>query len=142
MCKESTTRIKITFIFLSFIVSGTFVQSQDYPWQKPQAIVTETGAVLWNPEPFVDDLRGQEVRFIDFDNGNDSNDGKTKETAWKHHPWDYNATGNAKNASGIITYVFKRGVFYRGQLFADESGNKEQPIRDRKSTRLNSSHYS
>ena len=129
MLKEFFFKIKIAFIVFCFVISGTLVQSQDYPWQKPQAIVTETGAVLWNPEPFIDDLSGQEIRYIDFEKGDDSNDGKTMETAWKHHPWDYNATGNAKNTSGIKTYVFKRGVFYRGQLFADESGNKEQPIR-------------
>lgn len=120
---------KLTLFILLFFIPVLIVHAQKYSWQEPQATVTETGAVLWNPEPFVDDLSGQEVRYIDFENGDDSNDGKTKKTAWKHHPWDYNATGNAKDASGAKTYVFKRGVFYRGQLFAKESGTKEQPIR-------------
>jgi len=30
----------------------------EYSWQEPQAMVTETGAVLWKPAPFKDDLKG------------------------------------------------------------------------------------
>jgi hypothetical protein len=114
---------------LLVLMAALITNAREYLWQKPQATVTVTGAVLWKPEPFIDDLAGQDVRFIDYENGNDANDGRTRETPWKHHPWDYNATGNARAASGVKTYVFKRGVFYRGQLFADESGTKEQPVR-------------
>ncbi|MDD2381902.1 MAG: hypothetical protein PHV35_09425, partial [Mariniphaga sp.] len=120
---------KIFASALVVLMAVLFSSAQDYLWQEPQATVTETGAVLWKPEAFPDDLTGQEVRYIDYENGNDSNDGLTPETPWKHHPWDYNATGNARAESGARTYVFKRGVFYRGQLFARESGTKEQPVR-------------
>ena len=58
---------------------------------------------------------------------NDSNPG-TKEAPWQHHPWDPNALSVAKNSTGINTYVFKKGVFYRGQLVAEESGEAENPI--------------
>ncbi|NQT03808.1 MAG: hypothetical protein HQ580_17405, partial [Planctomycetes bacterium] len=61
--------------------------------------------------------------------GGDSNDGLTKNTPWKHHPWDPQGSGNAKQCKGIHTYVFKRGVYYRGTMNALESGKKRNPIR-------------
>lgn len=103
--------------------------AQQYAWQEPQATVTETGAIRWSPKPFVDKLEGREVRYIDFDGGDDNADGKTPQAAWKHHPWDHYATGNAAEASGPMTYVFKRGVFYRNPLKARESGEPGRSIR-------------
>jgi len=50
-------------------------------------------------------------------------------TPWKHHPWDRDARGNGAEAFGSITYVFKGGVAYCGQLEADDSGQAGQPIR-------------
>lgn len=120
---------KIALAIVLFYIAGVFAYAQHYSWQEPQAIITETGAVFWKPKPFTDNLQEQDVRYIDFENGDDSNDGLSKENPWKHHPWDYNATGNSKKSGGIKTYVFKRGVFYRGQLYAQESGTKDQPIR-------------
>ena len=100
-----------------------------YSWQKPQATITETGAVLWKPEPFEDQLKGQELRYIDYENGDDSNDGLSQKTPWKHHPWDENASHTARESKGVKTYLFKRGVFYRGQLIARESGKAGEAIR-------------
>jgi hypothetical protein len=100
-----------------------------FEWQRPQATVTETGAIRWAPDAFVDDLSGQDVRYIDFAGGSDSWDGKTPATAWKHHPWDPFVTGRASKCSGVKTYVFKRGVYYRNPLKAAESGTKDRPIR-------------
>ena len=60
--------------------------------------------------------------------GNDANDGLSKQTPWKHHPWDPNATGQAKACKGAHTYVFKQGVVYRGELNANESGTADAPI--------------
>ncbi|HYW94059.1 MAG TPA: LamG-like jellyroll fold domain-containing protein [Bacteroidales bacterium] len=99
-----------------------------YDWQQQQAIVSPDGNLQWNPKSFVYE-EGSSVRYIDFENGDDSNDGQSEATAWKHHPWDQNATGNAAGASGIHTYVFKRGVIYRGVLTAKESGKPGDPIR-------------
>ncbi len=117
-------------ILLGFLAFGVsfFAKAQQYSWEKPQAKVIETGDLQWQPEPFKY-IHGSAVRYIDFEAGDDNNDGKTKSTPWKHHPWDANATGNAKDASGIITYVFKRGVVYRGVLDAKESGEPGNPIR-------------
>ena len=40
--------------------------------------------------------KGASLRYIDFDAGNDENDGTTNQAPWKHHPWDSQATGKAK----------------------------------------------
>ncbi len=104
------------------------VAAREYSWQRPHAKVVETGDLEWQPEPFVFE-KGDSVRYIDYENGDDSNGGKTKGTPWKHHPWDKRARGNARNAEGVDTYVFKRGVIYRGSLEAYAVGEPGRPIR-------------
>ncbi len=102
--------------------------AEQYPWQIPQAKVLPNGDLEWAPQPYEFEAGG-EVRYIDPDNGDDDNAGTSPGAAWKHHPWDWRATGSAAQASGSITYVFKGGTIYRGQLDADESGTEEAPIR-------------
>lgn len=68
------------------------------------------------------------TRYIDFDSGHDSNLG-TRSAPWKHHPWDKNAKEVSLSARGVNTYIFKKGVTYRGVLEASESGIKGAPIR-------------
>jgi len=99
-----------------------------YSWQDPHAKVLPNGNLEWAPRPFVFE-KGDSVRYIDFDGGDDTKDGLTPQTAWKHHPWDDHATGTAKACTGIQTYVFKGGVIYRGALTAIESGAPANPIR-------------
>lgn len=99
----------------------------NWSWQNPQAKVLPTGDLEWSPQPF-EFKPGGSIRYIDFDFGNDANDGLSKQSPWKHHPWDPSATGNAKNCKGIHTYIFKQGVCYRGELNANESGTAAQPI--------------
>jgi len=103
-------------------------QDFEYSWQKPHAKVLPGGDLEWMPEAFVFDA-GTSQRYIDFENGDDSNDGTSPATAWKHHPWDSQASGNSKAETGIHTYIFKRGVVYRGTLKAKESGKPGNPIR-------------
>lgn len=104
-------------------------QAQDsFSWQTPNARVVPTGDLEWTPQPFVFQA-GASRRYIDFENGNDANDGTTPATAFKRHPWDSAATGQAKATTGIHTYIFKRGVVYRGFLVAKESGQDGDPIR-------------
>ncbi len=98
-----------------------------YSWQRPHAKVIETGDLEWAPKPFVFQA-GESVRYIDFEDGDDAGPG-TREDPWKHHPWDPAATGQAAECEGVDTYVFKRGVIYRGRLVADESGEAAAPIR-------------
>ncbi|MFW5864002.1 MAG: LamG domain-containing protein, partial [bacterium] len=90
--------------------------------------VEADGNLVWSPTEY-EFQKGSAVRYIDYEAGDDNNDGLTKTTAWKHHPWDIEATGNAAQGSGVVTYIFKGGVMYRGQMQADESGTAEEPIR-------------
>ena len=56
--------------------------------------------------------------YIDYENGDDTNDGLTKETAWKHSPGDPNAQGNPDSVSlqpGDKVF-FKGGVVYSGNI--------------------------
>jgi len=110
------------------LVSGGAVSAQSrYPWQRAQARVTPEGDLEWAPEEFVFEA-GPSVRYIDYESGDDANPG-TREAPWKHHPWDPAAGGRAAEAGGVHTYVFRRGVTYRGGLLEGESGRPEEPIR-------------
>jgi len=104
------------------------VAKKRYSWQQPHAKTDARGGITWTPRPFVF-VAGDSIRYIDFAGGRDTNDGKTTTTAWKHHPWDGKATGQAAACRGVHTYVFKRGVWYRGTLTARDSGAPGNPIR-------------
>ena len=99
-----------------------------YSWETPVAEVLPNGDLVWTPEDFQYE-EGASVRYVDYEGGDDSKDGLTTTTAWKHHPWDDAASGNAAACIGIHTYVFKRGVVYRGTLNASESGEYGNPVR-------------
>ncbi len=99
-----------------------------YSWQIPHAEPDPAGDLEWSPEPFVYEP-GDSVRYIDFDDGSDTNNGTSRDAAWKHHPWDSKATGAAASCTGIHTYVFKRGTVYRGSLTVQDAGRPGEPIR-------------
>ncbi len=99
-----------------------------WSWNRQHAEVTETGELEWSPHPFEFEA-GESVRYIDYEGGDDARDGTSPETAWKHHPWDARAGGQSQSARGVDTYVFKRGVTYRGTLVARESGQPGRTIR-------------
>jgi hypothetical protein len=99
-----------------------------FSWQDPHAKVLPRGDLEWTPMPFRFDTKAT-TRYIDFDAGDDDNDGITRKAAWKHHPWDSKATGKAKACTGIHTYVFKNGVDYRGELTVRDAGRPDLPIR-------------
>jgi hypothetical protein len=117
-------------VALTLTVALAGVGAADFSWQEPQATVLPSGNLEWAPRPFGFE-KGASVRYIDFEAGDDAKDGLTKETAWKHHPWDPNAIAAAKACAGIQTYVFKCGVIYRcaGPMKAAESGKPGDPIR-------------
>ncbi|MEE9302895.1 MAG: LamG-like jellyroll fold domain-containing protein, partial [Thiotrichaceae bacterium] len=92
--------------------------------QIPSGIIPD---LTWQPNPYVHNY-GTKIRYIDFKNGDDRNPG-SKLLPWKHHPWDTQATGTPKKALGIDTYIFKKGIVYRGTLVANDSGSVDQPIR-------------
>ncbi len=111
-----------------FVLIGQVALAQDYAWQVPHARVLPHGDLEWAPEPFAFQA-GSAVYCIDYENGDDANRG-TRAQPWKHHPWDPNAGGQAAQASGPATYVFRRGVTYRGVLSPGEDrGTPEEPIR-------------
>lgn len=99
-----------------------------YSWERDHARVLENGDLEWQREEFIYEP-GPSVRYIDFEGGNDNNDGLSQSAPWQHHPWDPAATWNAAACKGIHTYVFKRGIVYRGTLEALESGVPGNPIR-------------
>ncbi|HEY3372963.1 MAG TPA: LamG-like jellyroll fold domain-containing protein [Prolixibacteraceae bacterium] len=121
-----------TYLILAMMILSLSIYAQELPlvysWETQQAKVLANGDLEWAPQAF-QLVKGTSVRYIDFDGGNDANDGLSTATAWKHHPWDASATGNALVGSGIQTYIFKRGVIYRGALTADDSGVAGNPIR-------------
>ncbi|MCU0916531.1 MAG: laminin G domain-containing protein [Planctomycetes bacterium] len=98
-----------------------------WSWQQPQAEVLPTGDLEWAPQAF-EFQPGASIRYIDFESGADTNDGRSQQTPWKHHPWDPEATDQAKACRGVHTYVFKQGVIYRGAMDAHESGTPTDPI--------------
>lgn len=107
-------------------VSATSAR-EPWSWNQTPVEISPTGDLSWKPEPFVFNS-GTTPRYIDFDNGNDANSGETKDLPWKHHPWDAAAADNAKSCKGSHTYIFKRGVVYRGVLVATESGESGNPV--------------
>ena len=117
----------LLFLLVFFLHTASVVAAQ-FPWQEPQAKLLPNGDIQWQPRPYQLESGG-EVRYIDYQNGDDSNSGTSKNDPWKHHPWDHDATGNAAGTLGVITYVFRGGSIYRGQLNAEESGTPEEPIR-------------
>ena len=119
-------RTCLTFLIV-FLIAATG-SAQKFSWQTVPAKIKSHGDLEYAAEPFKYQP-GESVRYIDFENGSDNNSGETKSDAWKHHPWDPKATGNAALANNIHTYVFKKGVVYRGRLEAKNTqGEKENPI--------------
>jgi len=112
---------------LGAAVSLNAQQQQQYSWQRQHAKVLPTGGLEWAPEQFKMP-KGQEVRYIDFDAGNDARDGKTKNTAWKRHPLDPAFGGDKAQAAAADMFVFKRGVAYRGELRGKAEGSPQRPL--------------
>ncbi|MFP4579447.1 MAG: LamG domain-containing protein [Candidatus Sumerlaeia bacterium] len=119
--------LRIAFIGLLLIAMSGLAMAQEYSWQKPHAKVLPTGDLEWAPEPYQFSVEGAPA-YIDYEAGNDNNDGLTKDTAWKHHPWDPAATGRAK-AGRADVYIFKGGVTYRGNIVVP-SGASAKLLRD------------
>jgi hypothetical protein len=127
-CKYARTLTCVVLCWLLLCAGGNGETPPKFSWQDTHAKVLPTGGLEWRPWPFVFE-KGDSARYIDFEAGDDAKDGKTPQTAWKHHPWDANAAGEAKASKGVQTFVFKGGVVYRGALKASESGAPGKPLR-------------
>jgi len=112
--------------FLVLLLCAGSVLASDYSWQRPHAKVLPTGDLEWAPEPFVYQ-KVAALRYIDYEGGCDSADGLTPATAWKHHPLDPAAEGQAQSSSEYSS-VFKRGVIYRGSLKGALVGRVDEPV--------------
>jgi len=110
------------------LVSACGLARAEFVWQKDYVRIAKDGQMEWMPNPFAF-VSEDPVRFIDYENGSDENDGASRESPWKHHPWDANAAALARAATGIRTFIFKGGVVYRGQLTIKEQGQPGKPIR-------------
>jgi hypothetical protein len=118
----------VIFVAARISANGTEAPSARWGWQESQAGIDPKGDLVWKPRPFAF-KKGASVRYIDFEAGNDANPGDATGAPWKHHPWDPAATGRAKACKGLNTYVFKRGVVYRGGLVVKDAGQASEPIR-------------
>ena len=129
---RTATSVRRTALLVSaWLALSMPAAAERYSWQRPHAKVLPTGDLEWAPEPFRFEA-GATVRYIDFESGSDANDGASRDEPWKHHPWDSIATGRAKAAALLVaTFVFKRGVVYRGTLRAPDGveGRAQEPIR-------------
>ncbi len=67
---------------------------------------------------------------VDFVGGNDTADGLSPKTAWKHSPGDPNATDKPQSAALMPgdTILFKGGVTYHGSIKLATSGAPDKPI--------------
>lgn len=69
--------------------------------------------------------------YINYDTGNDQNDGLSSSTPWKHAPGDseamYNAAATALQPGNRL--IFRGGVVYRGQIAAIDNGTENYHIK-------------
>lgn len=68
--------------------------------------------------------------FVDYTNGNDANNGRAPQQAWKHAPGDPQASGQprAVRLGPGDRVIFAAGVVYRGTIDVTSSGTPEAPI--------------
>ncbi len=79
---------------------------------------------------FISHIAYSQTYYVNYESGNDSNDGLSQLTAWKHCPGDANAANAPKNISIApgCTILFKGGVVYRGSITIKSSGSEAAPI--------------
>ena len=68
--------------------------------------------------------------YIDYEGGDDGNDGLSPATAWRHAPGDSRASGTAEQTAVLPgdTLRFKGGVAYRGSFSVPHSGTANERI--------------
>ncbi|MGD9365086.1 MAG: right-handed parallel beta-helix repeat-containing protein [Desulfobacteraceae bacterium] len=68
--------------------------------------------------------------YVDYDHGDDGNDGRTPATAWKHAPGDGEAQGNPATVQlePGAEILFRGSVIYRGRIDIPADGSENHPI--------------
>jgi hypothetical protein len=110
-----------------FADAPDFFKTEDgrYLWQEAHADVLPGGDLQLSQHPFQFNP-GESIRYIDYESGDDSNPG-TRDAPWKHHPWDPQASVEA-GVEDVDTFVFKRGVDYRGVIEVRQSGSPGRTV--------------
>lgn len=69
------------------------------------------------------------VYYVDYETGDDSNDGESTGAPFKYHPWDVSATGTS-NATTLIPgdKVVLKGGIHRAKINYEDSGNASDRI--------------
>lgn len=82
------------------------------------------------PTPSAPPVNWINAYWVDYANGSDTNDGRSKAAAWKHAPGDPQATGvpAATTLKGGDHLVFAAGVRYYGSITAQFQGTAISPI--------------
>lgn len=67
---------------------------------------------------------------VDYEHGDDQNDGLSPQRSWKHAPGDPSATGRPKGLRLVPgdKVTFAAGVTYRGSVVVSDSGSQAAPI--------------
>ena len=68
--------------------------------------------------------------YVDYDSGDDGNDGRSPTTAWKNAPGDGQAQGNPASVElePGATIVFRGSAIYRGRIDITADGSQNHPI--------------
>ena len=81
--------MKRCLVILALLVAAhSVIHAQNvvrWSWQELPAKVLPNGDLEWAPKAF-EFKAGVSVRYLDFESGNDANDGLSNQTPWKYHP--------------------------------------------------------
>lgn len=92
---------------------------------------SDNAAAAPRPTPTPAPVLWANARWVDFQNGSDTNDGKSKATAWKHAPGDPAATGAPAAYKPVAgdQIVFAAGTRYFGNIVAPFQGAAGSPVK-------------
>ena len=79
--KEAMNVIARCLLFALLSTPGDAAPAQDeWSWRQPQAEVLPNGDLKWKPRTFAFE-KGDSVRYVDFEGGNDAQDGASTDKA-------------------------------------------------------------
>ncbi len=75
-------------------------------------------------------LNAQTTYYIDFENGQDTNNGTSETSPWKHCPGDVNATDIPNSYTPVPgdKFVFRGGVVYEGSIYLNNGGEADNYV--------------